>query len=98
MVSENTPTAVPAVKKAVIKNREGIVVQAKMQKTVVVEVTRRVRHAKYVKFVTQRKRFMAHDEAGSAKVGDTVIIEETRPLSKNKRWRVKEIVTRATGA
>ncbi len=97
MVSEATPT--PAAKQApVVKSREGIVVKAKMAKTVVVEVTRRVRHARYVKFVTQRKRFMAHDEAGSAKVGDTVVIEETRPLSKNKRWRVKEIVRRATGA
>ncbi len=96
MVSETT-TAAPAAKKAVIKTREGVVVTAKMTKTVVVEVTRRVKHAKYVKFVTQRKRFMAHDEAGSCKVGDTVVIEETRPLSKNKRWRVKEIVTRATG-
>ena len=88
----------PQAEKARRSRRVGVVVKAKMQKTVVVEVTRRVRHAKYVKFVTQRKRFMAHDEAGSAKVGDTVIIEETRPLSKNKRWRVKEIVTRATGA
>ncbi len=96
MVSETA--AAPVEKKPVIKSREGIVVKAKMQKTVVVEVTRRVRHAKYVKFVTQRKRFMAHDEAGAAKVGDTVIIEETRPLSKNKRWRVKEIIKRATGA
>jgi small subunit ribosomal protein S17 len=95
MVSETA--AAPVEKKPVIKSREGVVVKAKMQKTVVVEVTRRVRHAKYVKYVTQRKRFMAHDEAG-CKVGDTVLIEETRPLSKNKRWRVKQIVTRATGA
>ncbi len=98
MVSETPTTPAPAERKPVVKSREGVVVKAKMAKTVVVEVTRRVRHAKYVKFTTQRKRFMAHDEAGSCKAGDTVIIEETRPLSKNKRWRVKEIVKRATGA
>lgn len=96
MVSE-TNTAAPAAEKSVVKTREGIVVKAKMQKTVVVEVTRRVRHAKYVKFLTRRKRYMAHDETSAAKEGDTVIIEETRPLSKHKRWRVKEIVQRASG-
>jgi small subunit ribosomal protein S17 len=87
----------PAAHKPASKTRQGVVVKAKMQKSVVVEVSRRVRHGKYVKFITSRKRFMAHDEAG-ARPGDTVVIEETRPLSKLKRWRVKEIVTRATGA
>ena len=92
-----TAATTPVESHAVLKTREGVVVKAKMQKSVVVEVTRRVRHAKYVKFVTHRARYMAHDEAG-CKAGDTVIIEETRPLSKMKRWRVKEIVKRATGA
>jgi small subunit ribosomal protein S17 len=97
MTSVETTSTAAATQKAVLKTREGVVVKAKMQKSVVVEVTRRVRHGKYVKFVTQRQRYMAHDEAG-CKPGDTVIIEETRPLSKLKRWRVKEIVQRATGA
>ncbi len=80
-----------------VKERQGTVIKTKMQKTVVVEVTRRVRHPKYLKFMNQRCRYMAHDESNACKVGDQVVLEETRPLSKNKRWRVKEIVQRATG-
>jgi len=82
----------------VIKEREGVVVKNKMQKTVVVEVTRRVRHPKYFKFVTHRARYQAHDEANTCKVGDVVILQETRPLSKNKRWRVKEVIRKAPSA
>lgn len=96
-MEENTNTTPATAPRGVVKTREGIVVKAKMQKTVVVEVTRRVQHAKYTKFVTHRKRYMAHDPESAAKVGDTVILEETRPLSKHKRWRVREIVQRATG-
>ncbi len=80
------------------KTRQGVVVKAKMQKTVVVEVVRRVRHPKYVKFVSQRDRYFAHDESDNCEVGDKVIIEETRPLSKQKRWRVRQVIERATGA
>jgi len=68
----------------------GTVVSDKMEKTVVVEVETKKRHPVYHKVVTKRKRFKAHDEMG-AKIGDTVVIEETRPLSKNKRWRVTEV-------
>jgi len=72
----------------------GIVVSAKMQKSVVVAVERMVRHAVYRKTIKRTSTFMAHDEKG-AKKGDVVRIVETRPLSKLKRWKVEEIVTRA---
>ena len=77
------------------KTRVGTVVSDKMQKTVVVAIERRVPHPVYGKMVTRTKRLKAHDEENSAKVGDTVRIVETRPLSKDKRWRVVEIVNRA---
>jgi len=77
------------------KARTGIVVSDKMQKTVVVAIERRVPHPVYGKMVTRTKRVKAHDEENSAKAGDTVRIMETRPLSKDKRWRVVEIVERA---
>ena len=77
------------------KVRTGLVVSDKMQKTVVVQIDRRVPHPVYGKMVTRSKKFKAHDEENSAKVGDTVRIQETRPLSKDKRWRVVEILERA---
>ena len=73
----------------------GRVVSDKMQKTIVVEVERRVQDARYDRTVKRTSRFMAHDEESAAKLGDTVRIEETRPLSKNKRWRLREVVERA---
>src|SRR5918999_25785 len=75
--------------------RVGLVVSDKMQKTVVVAIDRRVPHPIYGKMVTRTTRLKAHDEENSAKTGDTVRIMETRPLSKDKRWRVVEIVERA---
>ena len=77
------------------KTRIGVVVGDKMQKTVVVAIERRVRHPVYGKMMTRTKKLKAHDEANSAKLGDTVRIMETRPLSKDKRFRVVEIVERA---
>ena len=77
------------------KTRTGVVVSDKMQKTVVVEIERRVPHPVYGKMVTRTKRVKAHDEENAAKTGDRVRIAETRPLSKDKRWRVLEIVGRA---
>ena len=77
------------------KSRTGIVVSDKMQKTVVVAIERRVPHPIYGKMITRTKRLKAHDEENSAKVGDTVRIVETRPLSKDKRWRLVEIMNRA---
>ena len=75
--------------------RRGVVVSNKMDKTVVVEVTRRVAHPKYKKYIKRRKRYMAHDVANDCNIGDQVLLEESRPLSKGKRWRVKEITVRA---
>jgi small subunit ribosomal protein S17 len=73
----------------------GSVVSAKMAKTIVVEVKRRVQHPAYKRVVGKRKKFYAHDEQGLAKVGDVVRIVECRPLSKLKRWQLKEIVRKA---
>lgn len=80
-----------------IRERTGVVLKNAMQKTVVVEVVRRVRHAKYMKFLKRRVRYTAHDETDTCNIGDTVLLEETRPMSKTKRWRVKEVVQRAAG-
>jgi small subunit ribosomal protein S17 len=77
------------------KVRVGLVVSDKMQKTVVVAIERRVPHPVYGKMVTRTTRLKAHDEQNAAKTGDTVRIMETRPMSKDKRWRVVEIVERA---
>ena len=81
--------------RAARKIRVGVVVSDKMQKTVVVKIDRRVPHPTYGKMVTRTKNVKAHDEENTAKTGDTVRIMETRPLSKDKRWRVVEIVERA---
>ncbi len=81
--------------RAARKMRVGVVVSDKMQKTVVVKIDRRVPHPMYGKMVTRSPKVKAHDEENSAKAGDTVRIMETRPLSKDKRWRVVEIVERA---
>jgi small subunit ribosomal protein S17 len=77
------------------KERTGEVVSNKMQKTIVVSVKRRFPHPQFKKVVTSFKKFYAHDESSEAKIGDLVRIEETRPLSKTKRWRLVEIVERA---
>ena len=77
------------------KLREGLVVSNKMDKTVVVAVVERVRHAKYGKFMMRTKKLYAHDETDEDNIGDRVSVMETRPLSKNKRWRVVEILERA---
>jgi small subunit ribosomal protein S17 len=73
----------------------GRVVSDKMQKTIVVEVERRVQHAEYTRTIKRTSRFHAHDEGNAAKVGDRVRIEETRPMSKLKRWRLREILVKA---
>ncbi len=77
------------------KTRTGIVVSDKMDKTVVVEVRTKVRHPLYGKMVNKTTKFKAHDENNDCGIGDTVRIMETRPLSKDKRWRVVEIIERA---
>ena len=92
-MADVTEQAAPA--RSLRKEREGMVVSDKMDKTVVVAVSRRVRHPLYEKTITRTKRYMAHDEENSAHVGDRVRIMETRPISKNKTWRVVEVVERA---
>jgi small subunit ribosomal protein S17 len=81
--------------RAARKVREGIVTSAGMDKTIVVTVTDRVRHAKYNKFVLRSKKLYTHDEANDAGEGDRVRVMETRPMRKNKRWRLVEILERA---
>jgi small subunit ribosomal protein S17 len=77
------------------KIREGLVVANAMDKTAVVAVIERVRHPRYAKTVQRTKRLYAHDEANDLRVGDRVRVQETRPLSKQKRWRVVEVLERA---
>ena len=90
---ETTPTV-----RSRRKERMGRVISNKMAKTIIVEVERRFPHAKYKKVVTAHAKFYAQDEKGDAKVGDTVLIQETRPLSKLKRWRLMQVVERAPQA
>ena len=78
------------------QEKVGIVTSTKMQKTIVVEVRRRVAHPVYKRIVTKRSKFMAHDEHRKAHEGDMVRIVESRPLSKNKRWSLKEVLRSAS--
>ena len=78
------------------QEKVGIVTSTKMQKTIVVEVRRRVAHPVYKRIVTKRSKFMAHDEHGKAHEGDMVRIVESRPLSKNKRWSLKDVIRAAS--
>lgn len=77
------------------KSRIGTVTSSAMDKSITISVERKLRHPIYGKFVKKTKKFMAHDETNDCNVGDTVRIMETRPLSKNKRWRLVEILERA---
>jgi len=77
------------------KSREGVVVSDAMQKTRVVRIERVFRHPRYQRVIRISKKLKAHDEANESHVGDRVLIEETRPLSKEKRWRIRSILTRA---
>jgi small subunit ribosomal protein S17 len=78
------------------RTEEALVVSDKMQKTRVVVIQRVFRHPRYERVVKRTKRLKAHDEANASKTGDRVLIEETRPLSKDKRWRIREILSRAS--
>ena len=91
-----TATA-PVVARGHKKERVGEVLSNKMTKTIVVRVQRRFPHPQYKKVVTAYSKFYAHDEKAAAKLGDTVRIEETRPLSKLKRWRLVAVVDKGTG-
>ena len=81
--------------KAIKNEKVGQVVSTKMAKTIVVEVTRRVPHPLYKRIIAKRKKLYAHDEQGTAKLGDVVRIVESRPLSKLKRWKLADVVRRA---
>lgn len=78
------------------KTREGVVISDKMQKTRVVRVERTHRHSRYQRVVRTAKKLKAHDESNQSRVGDRVLLEETRPLSREKRWRVREILSRVS--
>jgi small subunit ribosomal protein S17 len=78
------------------KSREGVVVSDGMQKTRVVKIERVFRHPKYQRVIRMSKKLKAHDEANESHVGDRVLIEETRPLSKEKRWRIRKILSRVS--
>jgi small subunit ribosomal protein S17 len=98
MAEETKNPAVPAaVERGNRKQRVGEVIASKMTKTIVVRVERRFPHPRFRKVVTAYRKFYAHDEKGEAKPGDRVRIEETRPLSKLKRWRLLEVVERNQG-
>lgn len=77
------------------KSRLGVVVSDRMDKTIVVQIDRMVMHPIYKKYVKQRVKYKAHDERNEARTGDTVVIEECRPLSRHKRWRLKQVTQRA---
>jgi len=77
------------------RTREGVVVSSAMDKTIVVSVSRRVRYPRYRKTITLNKKFLAHDENNSCSVGDRVLICESRPMSKRKRWRLRSILESA---
>jgi small subunit ribosomal protein S17 len=94
-MEQATPTVVPARRRR--QQKTGVVVSNKMQKTVVVEVQRLVMHPLYHKYLRRRSRFMAHDEKSECKVGDRVLIQECRPLSRHKRWTVNEVLERTHG-
>ena len=85
----------PKEQRGLLRVREGIVVGNKMDKTVLVAVTRLVKHAQYGKYIRRTRKYIAHDESNDCKVGDTVRIAGCRPLSKRKHWRVQEVVSRA---
>src|SRR6266699_5930895 len=95
MVEETKAEAVQVQEKRHRQEKVGMVTSAKMQKTIVVEVRRRVQHPVYKRIITMRSKFMAHDEHGKAHEGDMVRIVESRPLSKNKRWSLKEVIRAA---
>ena len=89
-MSENTESQ--TAKRGRPKSRIGVVTSNKMTKTVVVQVERRMKHGRYGKYLTEKNKYKAHDEEQACKIGDQVRITETRPMSKDKRWRVAEIL------
>jgi small subunit ribosomal protein S17 len=98
-MAPDTPKSVQGVRERGIRQElVGVVTSSKMQKTIVVKVTRATQHPLYQRVVRSGKKYYAHDETGEARVGDIVRIAATRPLSKLKRWRLKEVIQRSTRA
>ena len=97
VASEDAPDTADAAEETRVdrKVREGLVLSNKMDKTAVVEVVDRVRHKKYNKFILRSKKLYVHDETNDVNIGDRVRVMETRPLSKNKRWRIIDVLERA---
>ena len=95
MTTETNQQAEAASERGRPKTRIGVVTSAKMQKTVVVRVERRIKHAKYGKYLVRHMSYKAHDESSACGIGDLVRIAETRPMSKQKRWRVVETLEKA---
>ena len=96
MANEQTATPENVRERGARQELTGVVTSAKMQKTIVVKVIRATQHPLYHRVVRSAKKYYAHDESGEARLGDTVRIVSTRPLSKLKRWRLKEVVMRST--
>jgi len=94
-VTPNSTTASSAVQRAARKEKIGVVVSNKMNKSITISVEKKVKDSMYHKFMKSSRKFMAHDEQNECNVGDRVRIVETRPLSKNKCWRLVEIIERA---
>lgn len=96
MTAENAAASAPETRRHSRQERVGVVSSAKMQKTIVVKVTRTMAHPLYHRVMRATKKYYAHDESGEAREGDTVRIVASRPLSKLKRWRLAEVLARST--
>ena len=96
MISETPQVGVPAAQVGGRSIKVGVVTSNKMHKTIVVSVERRVPHPLYRRIITRTSKFLAHDENNTCNIGDTVSIVETRPLSKRKRWRLLEVIRKAS--
>src|SRR5262245_57986735 len=94
-MANTQPTQQPESKRGLRKSMVGIVTSDKMMKTIVVTVSRKVKDSMYQKYVTRKSKFKAHDEKNEAKVGDKVLIYETAPISKDKKWKLGKILSRA---
>jgi len=79
-----------------VKEKIGIVISNKMEKTIVIKVENRYKHPIYQKTVVKTKKYLAHDEMGECNIGDQVLVEETRPLSKRKRWKLSKIISKSS--
>lgn len=95
MTTEAVSAAASARVRGRAKTRAGVVISDRMEKTRVISVERLVQHPRYKKFVRRRQKFKAHDEANASRMGDKVLIVETRPLSRDKRWKIRTILEKA---